>query len=152
MIRGTSLAAHMLPVGLADPARRFERGGEAEYQFLWSAEDRLLPIWDNGRLRLATWACQRGESRWLPCCPATQLSTVEEGAWRPFRPRRVQVPCCLILEGGVWALVREGVEAILVRDERDIERVYLLVEAASHYWQIMTRGQWMPVLIGGERF
>ena len=41
-----------------------------------------------------------------------------------------------------------GVRGVLVRDEGARERVYLVCEPASHYYRVMTRSDWMPVLIG----
>jgi hypothetical protein len=41
-----------------------------------------------------------------------------------------------------------GMRAVAARDERGAVAVYSLVEPASHYYRVMTRGQWMPVLIG----
>jgi hypothetical protein len=36
----------------------------------------------------------------------------------------------------------------VVRDEQGRPVVYVLVEPASHYYQVMTRSVWMPVLVG----
>ena len=33
-------------------------------------------------------------------------------------------------------------------DERGAARAYLICEPASHYYNVMTRSAWMPVLIG----
>ena len=48
----------------------------------------------------------------------------------------------------MWFRVREGVRGVLVRDERGQPVVYVLVEPASHYYQVMTRSGWMPALVG----
>ena len=155
MLRGIALAQHLLPVQFAEQhglaSRLADRGGEQEYQFLWSADARLLPVWDRDVLRLVLWSCRRGESRWLPIAPATSLATVEDGSWKPFRPRQVEIPATLILEGQVWAFVQQGLHGLLVSDEHGAERVYVICEPASYYFKVMTRGLWMPVLIG-ERF
>ena len=37
---------------------------------------------------------------------------------------------------------------MLVSDEGGAARVYLVCEPASHYYAVMTRSEWMPVLIG----
>ena len=58
------------------------------------------------------------------------------------------LPATLVLQGQVWALVREG---LLVTDEYQVDRVFLVCEPSTYYFRIMTRGEWMPVLIG-ERF
>jgi hypothetical protein len=63
----------------------------------------------------------------------------------------VDVPATLGLENGVWFQVRQGVRGLLVRDEGKVARIYLVCEPASYYYRVMTRSEWMPVLIG-ERF
>jgi hypothetical protein len=60
----------------------------------------------------------------------------------------VDVPAALGLDGGVWYVIRQGVRGVLVRDEGGVERVYLVCEPASHYYRVMTRSDWMPLLIG----
>jgi hypothetical protein len=60
----------------------------------------------------------------------------------------VDVPAALGLDGGVWYAVRQGARGVLVRDEGQRERVYLVCEPASQYYGVMTRSDWMPVLIG----
>jgi hypothetical protein len=56
------------------------------------------------------------------------------------------VPYCL--EPGVWYQVRQGIRGLWARDERDVPRVFLLCEPSSHYYKVMTRGDWMPCLLG----
>ena len=58
------------------------------------------------------------------------------------------MPAALGLDGGVWYAVRQGARGVLVRDEGQRERVYLVCEPASQYYGVMTRSDWMPVLIG----
>ena len=105
-------------------------------------------MWRGGRLRLVRWGNRRGRSRGLPCTAWARLATVEAGGWLPFAPEPVDVPATLALDGGVWYKVRQGVRGLVVRDERGEDVVYPLVEPASRYYEVMTRGQWMPVLIG----
>jgi hypothetical protein len=90
-------------------------------------------------------------SRWLPCLPVTQLSTVEGSIWKPFRPRHVDIPASVILEGKVWTFIREGMRGLLVKDEAGVERVYIICEPSTSSFRVMTRSDWMSVLIG-ERF
>jgi hypothetical protein len=54
-------------------------------------------------------------------------------------------------KNGVWFQIRQGVRAVLVRDEARVARAYLICEPASYCYRVMTRSEWMPVLIG-ERF
>jgi hypothetical protein len=58
------------------------------------------------------------------------------------------IPAAMGLDRGVWYQVREGVRGVVVRDEQGRPAVYVLVEAASHYYHVMTRSEWMPVLVG----
>jgi hypothetical protein len=60
----------------------------------------------------------------------------------------VVVPASLGLDRGVWFLVREGVRAVVVRDERGQPVAYVLVEPSTDYYKIMTRSDWMPTLVG----
>src|SRR5947209_1393639 len=107
MIRGIALASHQMPLELVEQAglarRLVNRGGDSEYQFTWRDRERLLPVWDEGRLRLVAWGCRRGESRVLPATSSALLESVEAGRWSQFGYRAVDVPCSLILEGEVWA-------------------------------------------------
>jgi hypothetical protein len=40
------------------------------------------------------------------------------------------------------------VRGVAVRDERGEVVVYVLVEPATHYYQVMTRSPWMASLVG----
>jgi hypothetical protein len=153
MLRGIALAQHLIPCDLLETLqfRCATRGGEPEVQFLWWHKPRVLPVWDEGHLRLIPWGCKRTESRNLPVARSTWSATFEAGGWAQWSPRRVEVPSSLILEGSVWALVQEGIQAILVTDEYQQDRVFTLCEPASYYYRVMTRGEWMPLLIN-ERF
>jgi hypothetical protein len=128
--------------------RVHERGGERELQFRQGSARALLPVWHEGRFLLARWGCKRGESRVLPACGWTKLVTVASGWWAAVGAEEVEIPASLGLDGGIWFAIREGIRGLLVRDERDVPRVYVLCEPASHYYRIMTKSQWMPVLIG----
>ena len=59
----------------------------------------------------------------------------------------VDIPATLALERGVWFRVRQGIRGLLVPDERGIAVVYMICEPASHYYQVMTRSERMPILI-----
>jgi hypothetical protein len=73
---------------------------------------------------------------------------VEQGGWGDREAERVIIPATMGVDGGIWYRIRDGVQGLLVRDERDAPVVFVLVEPASHYYQIMTRSVWMPVLVG----
>jgi hypothetical protein len=123
-------------------------GGRPEVRFYWRAVPRVLPAWHEGRLKLLPWGNRRGESRSLPVTGWASQQKVEGGGWSAWRPEPVLVPATAGFEGGVWFQVRQGVRGLWVRDEHDVPRVFLLCEPASHYYRVMTRGGWMPVLAG----
>jgi hypothetical protein len=149
---GIALALSELPVTLMERhglgARVHDRGGEREVRFLCRDAPRLLPVWYAGRLRVARWGCRRGESRVLPCTAWTWQATVAAGGWAQWAAAPVDIPATMGLENGVWYAVRQGMRGVLVRDERGIPVVYMVCEPASHYYEVMTRGRRMPVLIG----
>jgi hypothetical protein len=47
-----------------------------------------------------------------------------------------------------WIAVRQGVQGLLVRDAAGMPVVNALCEPASHYYEVMTRSKWAPVLVG----
>ena len=65
-----------------------------------------------------------------------------------MRAAEVVIPAALGLDRGVGFQVREGVRGLAVHDEQGQPVVYVLCEPASHYYRIMTRSDWMPVLVG----
>lgn len=144
-----------MPVGeLSDPlavspalaARRHDRGGEPEYRFRWDARPTLLPVRLDGRLQLARWGNRDRRGR-LPPTGWTWRESVEAGRWAGLRPELVTVPATYCLTGGVWYRVREGVQAVCVRDHAG-PAVYLMVERATRYFRVMTRSDWAPALVG----
>jgi hypothetical protein len=151
MFSGIALACGDLPLELIERhglgRRLHDRGGERELRFLFADAERLLPVWHEGRLLLARWGNHRGESRFLPCTGRTWHTTVASGAWADRAPAEVIIPATLGLDRGVWFGIRQGVRGLLVADEKGLLRVYPLVEPASHYYAVMTRSDWMPVLI-----
>jgi hypothetical protein len=152
MLKGVALAYSALPLVLIEErglGRRVAcRGGEPEVRFLWSDHARVLPVWHEDRQKLVAWGNQRGESRTLPCTGWTWLRSVEDGKWRPWKPVEVDVPATMLLDGDIWYCVRQGFRALLVHDEKGAERVFGIAEEASYYYRIMSRGKWMPLLIG----
>jgi hypothetical protein len=152
MFGGVALARSELSEELLERhglrGRVHDRGGEPEVRFLARERERVLPVWLDGRLQIVRWGNRRGESRRLPYTAWTWRATVEAGGWAALEPEEVEIPAGMGLDRGVWYQIREGVKGLAVRDERGEPAVYVLVEPASHYYQVMTRSAWMPVLIG----
>src|SRR5947209_19998694 len=151
MCAGIALALSELPLelieryGLAD--REHDRGGEQEVRFLYRHPRPCLPVWRQGQLEILRWGARRGEGKELPCTGWTWQSTVEAGEWAKWQAEPVDVPATLALENGIWYRVRPGLRGLVVADAAGVERVYLICEPASHYYQVMTRSTSMPVLI-----
>jgi hypothetical protein len=150
MLRGVALATFQIPAALLEDLapRRVERGGEAEFQFLWHHIPRLLPVLTPAGLGFVTWGNRRGESREMPCTGSAAVESFEAGKWAAWNPRPAEVPAALAMEGKVWFSVTQGVRGIVVTDERGLDRLFVLAEPSSFYYQLMTRGKWMPVLVG----
>jgi hypothetical protein len=151
MFSGVALACSELPLELMERhglgRRVHDRGGELEVRFLLGAGERVLPVWWEGQVHLVRWGNRRGQSRALPCTAWTWRATLEAGGWRELCPEPVVIPATLGLDRGVWYRVREGVHGVLVWDEEDRPAVYVLVEPSTHYYGVMTRSVWMPVLV-----
>src|SRR5262249_51225991 len=110
-------------------------------------QERVLPVWHEGQLRIVRWGVRRQESRCLPCTGWTWLTTVEAGSWSRWGAVPVDIPATVGLKNGIWYRIRQGIRGLLVEDERGHPAVYMICEPASHYYQVMTRSWWMPVLI-----
>jgi hypothetical protein len=151
MCVGIALASSELSLDLIDQHglrdRFHDRGGEPEVQFLYRQRPTCLPVWYEGQLRILRWGNRRGESRVLPCTGWTWLATVEAGSWAKWSAEPVEIPATMALEKGIWYKVRQGLRGLLVEDEQGVAAVYIIIEPASHYYEIMTRSRWMPVLI-----
>ena len=152
MFAGVALAASEVPEELIERyklgRRIYTRGGEREIRFLLRDADRMLPVWLDGRLRIVRWGNRRGESKRLPCTAWTWLTTLEGGGWGSHEAKPVVIPATMGLDRGVWFHVAEGVRGVAVRDDRGEAVVYVLVEPSTHYYQVMTRSEWMPSLVG----
>jgi hypothetical protein len=152
MFAGVALALSELPVELMEQhglqGRIHDRGGEPEVQFLVRDAERLLPVWLDGKLQVVRWGNRRGQSRGLPCTAWTWAATLEEGGWGNREAVPVVIPATMGLDRGVWFRVREGIRGVVVRDELGVPVVYVLCEPATRYYKVMTRSEWMPVLVG----
>ena len=151
MCVGISLAWSELPKELIDrhglERRVHERGGEREVRFLYRDRLSRLPVWRDGQLMVVRGATAGARAASCPRTGWTWLLTVQEGYWRGLNPILVDIPATLGLDRGVWFRIRQGIRGLLVPDERGNAVVYMICEPASHYYQVMTRSNRMPVLI-----
>ena len=65
--------------------RVHERDGQEECRFLFRDFEPLLPVWDQGRLRLVKWG----------------VLAVEGAIWRGFSPQEMALPVGILLAAGV---------------------------------------------------
>ena len=151
MCVAVALPLSELPVELFErcglSARVHDRGGEKEVRFYWRAVPALLPVWWNGRLQVVRWGNRDRAERKLPPTGWTWKATVEAGRWAFAEAEPVEVPGAYALMNGVWYRVKQGVRGLLVRTRAGEPVVYLICEPSTRYYRVMTRSDWMPVLI-----
>jgi hypothetical protein len=123
------------------------RDGVPEMYFLIRDSERVLPVYHGGVLHVLRWGNQRNQSKILPCTAWAMQDGLETGRWASLKPEDAVIPASRALDNEVWYDVREGVRAIVVRDEAGALVVYPLVERSSHYYRIMTGSDWMPCLV-----
>jgi hypothetical protein len=123
------------------------RGGQREVRFYYRDREPLLPVWFEGRQQIVRWGGRRRGGA-LPPTGWTWRATVEAGGWAPFAAEAADIPAMFGLDGGVWFSIRQGVRGLVVRDADGEPVAYLLIEPATRYYQVMTRSDRMPVLIG----
>ncbi len=122
--------------------------GRQEVHFLFRAKIPLLPYWNGNQLAIALWGNRDDKASKLPKTGWSRVESIEQGKWQHMRPEEVEIPCSYGLEKGVWFQISEGMKGILVKDEKDRPHVYMLTQPASHYYEVMTRHDRMPVFIG----
>jgi hypothetical protein len=144
-----ALATSELPDAVvADLAARVHtRGGEPEVRFYWRAVPALLPVWWNGRLQVVRWGNRDRAERKLPPTGWTWRATVEAGRWAFADAEPVDIPVSYGFMGGVWFRVKQGMKGLLVHTRAGEPAVFMICEPATRYYKIMTRSEWMPVLI-----
>jgi hypothetical protein len=152
MCVGVALASSELPLSLMEKYELDEgvhdRGGEKEVRFYWSASPTWLPVWWNGRRHVVRWGNKDRAERKLPPTGWTWQETVESGRWSALSPEPVVIPATYGLANGVWFRVKQGVRRLLVRDRKGEPVVFVVCEPSTRYYRVMTRADWMPVLIG----
>jgi hypothetical protein len=98
-------------------------------------------------LQVVRWGNRDRAERKLPPTGWTWRESVEEGKWAALEPEPVDVPAAYALMNGVWYRVKQGVRGLLVRTRAGEPVVYLTCEPSTRYYRVMTRADWMPVLI-----
>jgi hypothetical protein len=153
MCAGIAVYWRDFPVALVERHELRERvivrceGAEPEVQFLHRAIPRLIPAWHEGQLSVYLWG-RRDRRNGLPTTGWARVEDVEAGRWTSWQPEPVLIPACFGYDKGVWFQIKESIRGILIRDELGQAHVYMLTAEASHYYQVMTGSDRMPVLIG----
>lgn len=126
------------------------REGVAELRFHYRDRAPLLPVWRESEFLILPWGNRDDKQSRLPKTGWARTESVEAGKWQYLRPEAVEIPALFGLERGVWFHIPEGLKGILVHDEARRPHVYLLTQSASHYYQVMTRHDRMPVFVGEQ--
>jgi hypothetical protein len=152
MCAGIALAYSEIPLDLIEAyqlqSRVHDRGGEKEIRFLYRDRSPCLPVVHDGQLTVVRWGNSGGQSPSLPRTGWTWQSKVEEGGWSHWDAVQVVIPATAGVENGVWFRIKQGIRGLRVPDGQAEPVVYMVCEKASHYFQVMTRSERMPVLIG----
>jgi hypothetical protein len=144
MCSGIALAYSDIPLEMVEGLSPLvhERGGEKEFRFLYRMRNPKLPVWVEGRLQIVQWGIPgSGVEPGRGCVWQDAVESVLASAVK------VDVPATLGCSNGIWFRITQGVRGALIREELG-SVVYLIVEPSSHYYQTMTKCQYMPVLIG----
>jgi hypothetical protein len=123
-------------------------GSEPELQFHFRAKVPLLPVRIGNQFDIVLWGNRDDKASRLPHTGWCRTESIEAGKWKYLHPVEVEIPCSYGLEKGVWFQITEGMKGILVKDEKGVPHVYMLTQPASHYYEVMTRHERMPVFIG----
>lgn len=125
-------------------------GATRELRFLYRDPHPELPIWHGSQLAIYAWGNRDKAGSRLPNTGWCRQESLDAGLWRHLRPQPVEIVAYLGWDKGVWFQITEGIRGILVEDEQGRPHVYMLTQPASHYYQIMTRHDRMPVLLGQQ--
>lgn len=130
--------------------RVFDRAlNRQEVQFHHADREPLIPVLAGGTLRLVSWG-SRERAGPLPPTGWTWRQTVEDGGWVGVgcETEPVTIPARYGFEKGVWFLITEGIHGLMVRVPDAVPVVYMICEPSTRYYQVMTRSDRMPWLVG----
>lgn len=153
MCAGVSLSWREMPADLVERYQLRDRiiirqkGGDWEARFLFRDPRPLLPVWHGERLTVYAWG-NRDRRCKLPRTGWVRQESLAAGQWQELQPEMVEVPATFGYDKGVWYHIQGSIRGLLVPDEEGHPHVYVLTEPASHYYNVMTRSDRMPVLVG----
>ncbi|QDS99370.1 hypothetical protein [Adhaeretor mobilis] len=121
---------------------------QPELHFMYPDPVVELPVEWDGQTLIMEWGNRGNKESKLPRTGWCRKESLDAGKWRWLKPEPCIIPANFGLEKGVWFHIDEGLEGVVVRDEQDKPHVYMLTQAASVYYENMTRHERMPVLVG----
>lgn len=155
MCTGITLAWREIPTKLIQKhqleERMIQRSETADKEILFLQRHRqpLLPVFYQGELQILPWG-NRQHNRSAPVAWSCEVSTIQSGAWSIYHPEPVDILANFGLERGVWFQIREGIQGTIIHDQHECPYVYLLLQPASHYYQVMTGYHREPVFLGEQ--
>ena len=131
--------------------RFIQRTDHAPKEILFEQRHRLplIPVFYQGEIHVLPWGNRRRDVK-VPLAWSCDVATLESGAWSQYAPDPVEILATFGFEKGVWYQVPEGIRGLVIHDQRDQPYVYLLLEPASHYYQVMTGYDREPVFVGEQ--
>jgi hypothetical protein len=153
MCSGISIARCEIPESLIERYRlsnliiRRTAQADDEFRFLLAERLPVLPVWHDGQFQVLAWG-NRDRHTGLPISGWCRREALESGDWSPLQPREVFIPASFGWDRGVWYQIREGVKGVLVHARDGNPRVFVLTQPATHYYQVMTRNEREPVMVG----
>lgn len=117
-----------------------------EVRMYWANKHAQLPIHIYGDNRLVEWGSKDPGSR-LPKTGFCKVESLEAGKWRHLNPQPIEVLSSFALSNGVWFQVRKAMRGILIYDEKEHPHAYIVTQASTHYFNIMTGADRMPILL-----
>ena len=152
MCGGIAIAKDSIPDVMVEQLRDriVTRDGVPEIRFQYRDKMPLLPVWKDSEFLLLPWGNRDNKQSRLPKTGWAKIESIEAGRWSYLKPEPVEIPALFGLEKGVWFHIQEGMKGILVHDETKKPHVYILTQPASHYYQVMTRHERMPVFLGEQ--
>ena len=155
MCTGITLAWREVPTRLIQKhqleERILQRSETAEKEILFLQRHRrpLLPVFYQGELQILPWGNRQRNCN-APLAWWTEVATLQSGAWSMYAPEPVEILANFGLERGVWFQIKEGIQGTIIHDQYEQPYVYLILQPASHYYQVMTGYHREPVFLGEQ--
>lgn len=151
-----SLSVNQLPTryqGLPAIASRLWKRAEVDeqeivFRFRGNPQPALLPVVYEEEFRIVRWGYGQRKSKLLPVTGTVRVNELRKPSWQRLQPVPVIIEAQALLARKVWISVVEGIHGVCVFDEHGTPTVYVVMERATDYYQIMTKSWTMPRLVG----